>query len=221
MKPEVIKFEELTVIRNHEFFNSYQSLIEENDQFIIYDNCSFTNFGFSYNPNSIFKGCSLYNCSILISKERIHIPENIKGYLAVRDIKRDIQDHVRFFNCLFRAVIIRSEIPLSRATFGLEGLEPIGTYKKIANKIKKNRLNMNHWHICDTCHCIAGWAQHIFDHGDIMQQLYGTCIAGTMIAPRVAHYFFDYKLSEKEAISALNEAEKSLMKDYEQITNNE
>jgi hypothetical protein len=217
---KVIKFENITVVRNHEFSSSQS--IKVDDQFFLYENCTFIGLFIVCDPKSTFKGCNFYNCTFIIDEEKTHIPENLKGYLSLRGIERDIQDHVIFSKCSFeKTATIKTSIPLSRATFGLKGLEPIGTYKKIANKIKKNNLNMNQWHVCDTCHCIAGWAQHIFDHGDIMQQLYGTCVAGTMIAPRVAHYFFEYGISKKEAISALNEAEESLMKDYEQITNNE
>lgn len=46
----------------------------------------------------------------------------------------------------------------------------------------KYELNMDHWHLCETTHCRAGWAIHLAgEEGYALEERYGTETAAAMI----------------------------------------
>lgn len=54
-------------------------------------------------------------------------------------------------------------------------------------------LNMNHWHVCDTMHCIAGWACFLF--GNVVtseeSRLSPAILGARLLGPEAAAHFYD------------------------------
>ena len=42
-------------------------------------------------------------------------------------------------------------------------------------------LEMKHWHVCDTIHCIAGWTTTLHPQGKLLEAIYGTSAAAALI----------------------------------------
>lgn len=54
-----------------------------------------------------------------------------------------------------------------------------------------NSLEMNHWHTCDTVHCLAGWAIHLSGPaGYALEKATSPSIAGAMLMPSASHLFY-------------------------------
>ena len=52
-------------------------------------------------------------------------------------------------------------------------------------------LEMDHWHTCQTTHCIAGWAIHqAGEPGYILEELYGPAMAGRLLLGHEAALHF-------------------------------
>lgn len=47
--------------------------------------------------------------------------------------------------------------------------------------IAPEKLDMQHWHSCDTVHCIAGWAVVLHPQGRLLESIYGTSAAAALI----------------------------------------
>lgn len=43
------------------------------------------------------------------------------------------------------------------------------------------RINMSHWHTCDTVHCLAGWVVTVHPDGKLLESIYETPTAAALI----------------------------------------
>ncbi len=78
-----------------------------------------------------------------------------------------------------------------------------GLLQRIANLVLSDnaKLAMHRVHICNTKHCIAGWACHLAARGKEMEVQYGWDWAGLrLLGPEAATHFYD---SDQNAIAWL------------------
>jgi len=82
-----------------------------------------------------------------------------------------------------------------------------GLLKKIAEvALKEDNLDMNYWHTCDTCHCIAGWAVTLAENGRKLEEEYGTANAGLLLLGAEAHsHFFDDDYDARKYLESILE----------------
>jgi len=85
-----------------------------------------------------------------------------------------------------------------------------GLLEKVAEyALKENALDMSTWHTCETTHCIAGWACHLAENGEELEERYDTQIAGLLLLGAEAHsHFFDGDQTAKEYLKSVLENKK-------------
>jgi uncharacterized protein YjbI with pentapeptide repeats len=93
-------------------------------------------------------------------------------------------------------------VKMNNATFGggAEGQAPTFDFtpdpylpRKVAQAVLLNpeSLQMHHWHLCETTHCLAGWAIHLSGAaGYALESATSPSVAGMMLMPSAAHLFY-------------------------------
>jgi len=67
-----------------------------------------------------------------------------------------------------------------------------GLLEKIAHLVLADheKLNMEEWHSCNTCHCLAGWAVILAEKGKELEARFETANAGLLLLGEEAHRYF-------------------------------
>jgi hypothetical protein len=81
-----------------------------------------------------------------------------------------------------------------------------GLLEEIAKLVLEDnsKLNMKHWHTCETVHCIAGWAVTLSPKGQKLEAEYGTPIAALLLLGAEVHdHFYDTTEDALDWLSSL------------------
>jgi len=67
------------------------------------------------------------------------------------------------------------------------------------------RLDMKTWHVCETTHCLAGWATTLHSQGKLLESLIGPNAAGALIFNKCVGSVPDFFSTKSDATKWLNE----------------
>ncbi len=104
---------------------------------------------------------------------------------------------------LSKARVYKTNLSKAKLDYKIEK----GLLRKIAEIVLKNEtlLCMDKWHsACGTAHCIAGWAVTLGKRGRVLEELYGTPVAGLLLLGPEAHsHFYDSNEEAKNYLQSV------------------